>query len=122
MAKKKAAKRIPAAQMTSMANQILDDMKRKVEKGMGGKVFDKGVENALRIIMGPKIKRRLRQGGNWKKEKGHPLTVALHMGRIAALLSKTRVVDISVATAALQAVKSDEHCKRGASGGGDWCF
>src|SRR5687768_11574883 len=107
---------IPPAKLTAMANAILDEMKTSVVEGLAGKKFDAGVEDALKAIMRPKIKRRLKDGGNWEKEKPNPLTVALHMGQIAALLSKTKTVDISVATVALDAVKSDEHCKRGSSG------
>jgi hypothetical protein len=113
---------IPNAKLTLMANAILDEMKTSVKKGLGRKVFGKGVEDALKTIMRPKIKRRLTAGGIWAKEKSNPLKVARHMGQIAALLSRTNTVDISVASAALDAVKSDEHCRRGAIGGGDWCF
>lgn len=114
--------RIPNATLTLMANAILAEMKTSVKKGLGRKAFGKGVEDALKTIMRPKIRRRLTAGGVWAMEKGNPLKVAKHMGQIAALLSRTNTVDIAVATVALDAVKSDEHCRRGSAGGGDWCF
>lgn len=119
---KKAAKST-AAQLKEI-DDILDDMREAVRVGLGDKKLGSGVEAALRAIMKPKIKRRLDKGGDWDKEKANPLIVAEHMGQIAALISKTKKVDISCAEAALTAVKSDEFCERksGGLGGGDWCF
>ena len=110
------------AKQSAKVKKILDEMAVKVNAGLGKKKLGPGVDKALRANMGPKIKRRLDAGGDWEKEKSKPLIVAKHMGKIAALLSKTTVVDIAVADAALTAVKSDEHCQRGIPGAGNWCF
>lgn len=80
---KKAAKqpKMTAAQLRSEIDAVLDDMGEAVKAGLGEKKLGSGVENALRAIMGPKIKRRLNAGGDWDQEKARALIVADHMGQ-----------------------------------------
>ncbi len=100
---------------------ILDELKELILLGMKPKTFDNGVEEELRKLMRPKVKKRIDDGGVWENERDNPLICGLHMGQIAKLLAKGSKVTLNVAVAAFRAAQNDEHCTKGAGGGGDWC-
>jgi hypothetical protein len=106
----------------SEADAILEECRAEVGSGLGGKTLQPAADRILRAFFKPKILRRLSKGGNWKKEKKHPLIVAYHLGQIAAIMSKGPTVTAAVARAAAVAVQNDEICPRGGGGAGQWCF
>jgi hypothetical protein len=102
------------------ADAILQECRDAVDKGLGGKKLSKAADNGLDAFFRPKIKRRLKKGGDWEKEKAKPLIVAEHLGQVAAILSHGSQVSAAVAKAAAVAAKHDEVCPAG-GGAGQWC-
>ena len=100
---------------------ILYECRSAVLKGLGtGKKLSAQAEAGLVHFFAPKIAQRLKNGGNWKKEKKNPLKVARHLGQICRILSNGKEVTNAVAVAAASAVKFDEICPA-VGGGGQWC-
>ena len=102
------------------ADAILDECRKAVKIGLGAKSLSAAADAALISFFKAKIKKRLKNGGDWDKEKAKPLIVAEHLGQIAAILSTTNTVSPTQAKAAAVACKHDQVCPSG-GGTGQWC-
>lgn len=123
----KAKSSATAITIADEATDIIMQIKDYVEMGLKGKTFGPGAWEAIVDDLQPRIETKLGKGGKWEDEKLRPLMVSIHLGQIAAILTKGKMVSKNVAFAAYTAVRTaDEACvsskvSGGQQGGGDWC-
>jgi len=119
-AKKKKAKGKAKAKHT--VDEILKELEKRMRIGLNkcGKVFlTAAAYDYWRRLFLKSVKKRLKEGGDWDKEKARVLEAAEVLGKVAAALAVKGRVEKWAAQLAASVIQKYPRC--GPGGSGRWC-
>ena len=97
---------------------IMKECEKEVKKGLGKKRMGKDARAFWTDAYKSTIAKRLREGGNWQRDRVRVLPVSKKLGKVAAALATGDVIPRWAAEAASVAVKADPKCPTGPGEGG----